>query len=151
MPQTLKLLLFSFLIILSSATFAQEEGDSILVGTTRTKTTITKTTKTTSSNSSSSNSSSSSFSTNLVKVTGDSSTRRFNVGIEDLNGPIISLISPQAKEGQHLSELNKLVTILGKVEDEGEIEYVNVNSKPTELSEDGQFWITVELNYGKTI
>ena len=95
------------------------ENDSIIVGVERHSTeTIIERTITTKTNSkkSSNNKSYSSSSVDIVKVTGDSVDRKFeHDDLVDEVGPRIEVITPIISRGVKILEVNKLITVMGKV------------------------------------
>jgi len=142
------------LLIISFQSNAQEvENDSIIVGVEHiSEETIIERTVSTKKSSTKKNSSSSSSSSsfNVIKVSGDSVDRKFDHDeIIDEIGPRIELITPIVTRGVKILEVNKLITVMGKVEDDNDIKSVVINAIPAKLSQDGEFWATIPLDYGE--
>jgi hypothetical protein len=141
------------LLFISFQSNAQEvENDSVIVGVERStvETTVERTVSTKKSSTKKSSSNSSSSSINVVKVSGDSVDRKFiHNEIIDEFGPRIELITPIVSRGVKILEVNKLVTVMGKVEDDHKIKSVIINSIPAKVTSDGEFWATIPLDYGE--
>lgn len=83
-----------------------------------------------------------------VKVTGAASTRKFNMDLIDTIGPEIVVKAPMITRGAKLVEVNKLVTITGSVEDQNKVVSLTVNAERAKIMDDGDFYITIPLDYG---
>lgn len=88
------------------------------------------------------------FSISKVKVSEKSARGTFNIKGEDETAPLITIISPEAKQGFKRIEENKFVTITGKVEDESGIFEVLVNNKDLQVSVEGLFQVSIPLAFG---
>lgn len=88
------------------------------------------------------------FSISKVKVSEKSARGTFNIKGKDETAPLITIISPIAKQGFKIIEENKFVTIIGKVEDESGIFEVLVNNKDLKVSLEGLFQVSIPLAFG---